>query len=84
MFEETSLCTYAERGDVIVYIQDIFDGVAHAADDPINYVHHTISGHLVTVDDPGTVHGHDLHSEDIFQTLQGTIFEVKVFSLWFV
>lgn len=72
--------TYAEGGELVVYIQHVPDGAAHGADDPINYVHHAVRGHLVTVDDPGTVDGHDLRSEDIFQTLQGTIWELEVFS----
>lgn len=72
--------TYAEGGELVVYIQHIHDGAAHGADDPINYVHHAVRGHLVTVDDPGTVYGHDLRSEDIFQTLQGAIWELEVFS----
>lgn len=71
-------CTYAEGGELIVDIQDVLDGVAHAADHPINHVHHAVRGHLVTVDDPGTVHGNDLHREDIYRTLQGTNWELKV------
>lgn len=73
--------TYAEGGELVVYVQHVLNGVAHAADDPINYVHHAVRGHLVTVDDPGAVYGHDLCSEDIFQTLQGTIWDQEVFPL---
>lgn len=52
--------TYTEGRELILFIQDVFNGFAHAADDPINHVHNAIRGHLVSVDDPGTVHGHDL------------------------
>ncbi len=57
--------TYVEGGELIGDIQVLLDGVAHSRDDPINDMHHTICGHLVTIDDPGTVHCHDLHSEEI-------------------
>lgn len=57
--------TYIESGEIIIDIQDLHDGVAHSADDPINDVHHTVCGHLVTVDDPGTVHCHNLNREEI-------------------
>lgn len=55
---------YTEGGEIIVDIQDFLDGVAHGADDPINDMHHAVCGHLVTMDDPGTVHCHDLHREE--------------------
>lgn len=64
--------TYAEGRELIPFIQDVFNGFAHAADDPINHVHNAVRGHLVSVDDPGTVHGHDLHSEERFQSLHKT------------
>lgn len=57
--------TYIEGGELICDIQVLLDGVAHSGDDPINDVHHTVCGHLVTIDDPGTVHCHDLQSEEI-------------------
>lgn len=57
--------TYSEGGELICDIQDFLDVVAHAADDPINDMHHTICGHLITIDDPGTVHCHNLHREEM-------------------
>lgn len=58
------LSTYTEGREFILFIQDVFNGFAYAADDPINHVHNPVCGHLVAVDDPGTVHGHDLCSEE--------------------
>lgn len=59
--------THTKRGEVICDVQDIFNGVTHSADYPIDDMHHTICGHLVTVDDPGTVHCHNLHTEEMCQ-----------------
>ncbi|KAG7224547.1 hypothetical protein INR49_011299, partial [Caranx melampygus] len=42
-------------GEVIRDIQDVLDGVSYSADDPIDHMHHSVCGHLVTVDDPGTM-----------------------------
>lgn len=56
--------TYTEWGEVLIDIQDFFDGAANSTDDPINDMHHTVCGHLVTMDDPGTVHSHDLHRKE--------------------
>lgn len=64
--------TYTEGRQLILFIQDVFNGFAHTADDPINHVHNAVRGHLVSVDDPGTVHGHDLHGEEKCQSLHGT------------
>lgn len=60
-------CTYVERRELVVDIQDVLDGVAHGADDPVDDVHHTVCGHLVAVDDPGAVHCHDLRGKDDFR-----------------
>ena len=53
--------TYVEGGEVIVDVQDILDGAGHGADDPVDHMHHAVCGHLVTVDDSGTVHCHNLN-----------------------
>lgn len=58
--------TYIKGGELIIDIQNLLDGVAHSTDDPINDVHHTVGGHLITVDDPGAIHRHNLHREEFF------------------
>lgn len=57
---------YTEGVEVLVHIQDFFDGVAHGGDDAIDDMHHAVGGHLVTVDNPGTVHRHYLLWMDWF------------------
>lgn len=57
--------TYSKSGEIFVVFQIVLDGVAHRADDSINDVHHTVFGHLVSVDDPGTVHRHNLDREEM-------------------
>lgn len=64
--------TYTEGRKLILLIQDILNGFAHATDDPINHVHNAVRGHLVSVDDPCTVHGHDLRSEEQNRSLHRT------------
>lgn len=54
--------TYIESGEVIVNLNDILNGVAHGSDDTVDDVHHSVGGNLVAMDDPGTVHRHDLHT----------------------
>lgn len=55
--------TYIEGGEIISDIKDFLDGAGHSVQDPINDMHHTVCGHLVTMDDPGTVHCHNLHRD---------------------
>lgn len=69
--DQLVLSTYTEGRELILFIQDILNGFAHTADDPINHVHNAVRGHLVGVNDPGTVHGHHLHSEEKCRSLQG-------------
>lgn len=57
-----SICfTYSERGEVGVHLQEVPNGVADDTDDPVNHVHHSVCGHLVPMDDSGTVYRHNLH-----------------------
>lgn len=58
---------YIEGRELVIDIQLVLDGVAHGADDPVDDVHHAVGGHLVTVDDPGAVHRHDLRGAEIQQ-----------------
>lgn len=58
--------TYVERGQLICDIQDVFDSIGHSTDDPVDDMNHTICGYLVTMDDPGTVHCYNLHTEERF------------------
>lgn len=80
--------TYIEGGEVIRDIQGVLDGVSHSADDPIDHMHHSVCGHLVTVDDPGTVYCHNLHTQRSSWHGEHIITDVKhhlqtvIFSLW--
>lgn len=51
---------YRERGEFIHGVQDFPDGVCCNSDDSVHNVHHTVGGHLVSMDNPGTVDCHDL------------------------
>lgn len=51
---------YIEGGEVISVVQDFLDGISCHSDDSVNNVHHTVGGHLVSMDDPGTVDCHNL------------------------
>lgn len=53
-------CPYIEGGEVIGVVQDFFDGVSCHSDDSVDNVHHTVGGHLISMDDPGTVDCHNL------------------------
>lgn len=55
--------TYIEGRELIIDIQGVLNGVDHRADDAVNDMHHSVRGHLVTMDDPGTIHCHNLHRE---------------------
>ncbi|TNN63512.1 hypothetical protein EYF80_026254 [Liparis tanakae] len=48
--------TYSEGAELIGDIQDFLHVVANTADDPIDDMDHAVCGHLIAVDDPGTVH----------------------------
>lgn len=51
---------YIEGGEIIGIVQDFLDRVSCHSDDSVDNVHHTIGGHLVSMDNPGTVHRHNL------------------------
>lgn len=59
------LWTYAQSAQLIFYFNDVLNGVANRSDDTIKYVHHTVGGHLVAVNDPRTVHGHNLNKSNV-------------------
>lgn len=55
------LKTYAQSTQVFVHFDHILNSVANSCDDAVNDVDHSIGGHLVTVNDPGTVHCDNLN-----------------------
>lgn len=55
------LKTYAQSTQVIVHFDHILNSVANSCDDAVNDVDHSIGGHLVTVNDSGTVHCDNLN-----------------------
>lgn len=58
--QANATAAYVEGGEVVIILQDIPDGAADGADHAVHHVHHPVGGHLVTVQDPGTVHSHNL------------------------
>lgn len=49
----------------VLDLDDLLDVVADGGDDPINEVHHTVGCMVVSLQQPGTVDGHDLPREGV-------------------
>lgn len=53
--------TYIQRRQIFLNIQHILNGVAHSSDNTIYNMHHSVGGHLVTMNDPSTVDSNHLY-----------------------
>lgn len=56
--------TYIQRRQIILNVKHILNGVAHSSDNTINDMHHSIGGHLVPMNDPGTVDCNHLNKKE--------------------
>lgn len=54
------IVSYTKRRKVFIELQVILDGVPHGLDYPIDDMHHTICGQLVSIENPDTVHCNNL------------------------
>lgn len=52
--------THIQRVQVIINLDHVLHGGPDGADDTVDHVDDAVGGHLVAVDDPGTVDGHHL------------------------
>lgn len=54
------LSTYSERWKIILYFNEILNGISNRSQDTVNDMNNTIGSNLVAMDDPGTVNGNNL------------------------
>lgn len=52
--------TYFQCSEIIIGFYQVPYRLVHNADDPIDDVHDSISGHLVAMNDPGAIHSDNL------------------------
>lgn len=53
---------YIQRRQILLNVEHILNGVPNSSDDPIDDMHHSVSGHLVPMYDPGTVNSNHLNT----------------------
>lgn len=56
--------TYTQFDEFLIALNDIPDAISHCTDDTVNYMYHSICGHLVGMNDPGTVNCHNLQNTE--------------------
>lgn len=91
--ETTPSFPHHQRAEVIICLDNVLDGPSHSCDDTVDDMDHTICGHLVTMDDSGTVHRHNLrariiifylyaHNLSVYIYLEYNTLDVNAAQMW--